>query len=137
MDATLIESYARLVSALRDRLCELNITLPVVDQVAGLPARYSSKLLGQWPCKSMGAISLFPILAALGLRLRLEPDDDGLAKLRTRSDWLEMIRPGPRYRPPLNGRNGPRRKSRKGRRSRGRSGRPSGRPSIGPAPGGF
>jgi hypothetical protein len=120
MDATPIESYARLVAALRDRLCELNITLPVVDHVAGLPARYASKLLGQWPRSSMGAISLFPILQALGLRLRLEPDDEALAKLRARSDWVEMIRPGPRYRPSP-GRHGPAPKRRKCRRP----GRPS------------
>jgi hypothetical protein len=121
MDATPIESYARLVAALRDRLCELNITLPVVDHVAGLPARYASKLLGQRPRSSMGAISLFPILQALGLRLRLEPDDAALARLRTRSDWIEMIRCGPRYRPSP-GRHGP---ARKPRRKRGRPRRPS------------
>jgi hypothetical protein len=125
MDATPIESYARLVVALRDRLCELNITLPVVDQVAGLPARYSSKLLAQWPCKGMGAISLFPILQALGLRLRLEPDDEGLAKLRTRSDWVEMARNGPRYRPSYSGRHGPAPKPRPSRRRPGRAAPPS------------
>jgi hypothetical protein len=127
MNATPIESYARLIDVLRARLCELNITLPVVDQVAGLPARYSSKLLAPWPCKSMGALSLFLVLQALGLRLLLVPDDEALARLRARSDWVEMVRRGPRFRPIKNfGYHGP---SRKRRRRRGR-------PSNGAAPGG-
>lgn len=129
MDALPIDSYARLVAACRDRLCELNITLPVIDAVAGLPSRYASHLLGQWPDKSMGALSLFPVLQALGLRLRLEPDDAALARLRARSDWVEMVRHGPRYRPSRTGHNGPAPKRRRNRRRR------SGRPSNGAANG--
>src|SRR5690349_374811 len=36
MDATPIESYARLVVALRDRVCEIGTTFAGVDQLAGL-----------------------------------------------------------------------------------------------------
>ena len=113
MDATPIESYARLVEALRDRLCEVGTTFAGVDQLAGLPERYSQKLLGHEPVKGMGAISLFPILQALGLRLLLVPDPPALVKLQGHALWASLRRPGPRYRP-----------SPKPRRKGGRPGRP-------------
>jgi hypothetical protein len=128
MNAMPIESYARLVVALRDRLCEIETTFAGVDQLAGLPDRYAQKLLGHEPMKGMGAISLFPVLQALGLRLLLAPvDPPALAKLQAHALWASLRRKGPRYRPALNGRNGPRRKRRRSR----------GRPSIGATPSGF
>jgi hypothetical protein len=116
-----IESYARLVEALRDRVCEVGTTFAGVDQLAGLPDRYAQKLLGHDPIKSMGAISMFPILAALGLRLLLVPDPPALEKLQAHSLWASLRRPGPRYRP-SHGRHGPAPKPRGRRR---RPGRPS------------
>lgn len=99
MDATPVDSYDHLIALLRGRLSELNIVLDTVDTIAGLAPRYASKLLSNTPVKHMGAVSLFPVLQTLGLRMRLEPDDELLAKLRQRSDWVETVRKGPRYRP--------------------------------------
>jgi hypothetical protein len=124
MDAAPIEvgSYARLVEELRDRLCEIGTTFAGVDQLAGLPDRYAQKLLGHEPVRSMGAISLFPVLQALGLRLLLAPvDPPALAKLQAHALWASLRRHGPRYRP-TNGRHGPPRKSRRHHRR----GRPNG-----------
>jgi hypothetical protein len=132
MNATPIESYARLVVALRDRLCEIGTTFAGVDQLAGLPDRYAQKLLGHEPMKRMGAISLFPVLQALGLKLLLAPvDPPALAKLQAHALWEPLRRRGPRYRP-SNGRHGPAPKPHKSRRSR----RGPGRPSNGAAPSG-
>jgi hypothetical protein len=82
MNAIPIDSYAQLIAVLRDRVSELNVVLDTVDRIGGLPERYASKLLAPWPGKGLGALSLFPVIQALGLRLRLEPDDALLAKLR-------------------------------------------------------
>lgn len=129
MEATPIDSYARLVVALRDRLCEIGTTFAGVDQLAGLPDRYAQKLIGHQPVKRMGAISLFPVLQALGLRLLLAPvDPPELAKLQAHSLWASLERKGPRFRP-TNGRHGPPPKPRRSRRR-------AGRPSNGAAPSG-
>ena len=97
--AKLIESYDELVQVLRNRVCELGIILDTVDAVAGLAPRYASKLLSPAPVKHFGAVSLFPVLAALGLRMRIEPDHEAIERLSKRSDWYLLIRKGSRYRP--------------------------------------
>lgn len=94
-----VSSYARLVSLLRARVSEVQTTFAGVDSLAGLPDRYAQKLLGHEPVKGMGAISLFPILQCLGLRLVLVPDPPALAKLQSHALWASLRRPGPRYRP--------------------------------------
>ncbi len=95
-----IESYARLVVVLRDRVEEIGTTFAGVDQLAGLSDRYAQKLLGHEPIKRMGAISLFPVLQALGLKLLLVPiDPPALAKLQRHALWESVRRNGPRYRP--------------------------------------
>jgi hypothetical protein len=48
--------------------------------------------------KHLGALSLFPLLDVLGLRLMLVPDDAQLAKMQARSDWQSPTYP--RCRPP-------------------------------------
>lgn len=114
MNATPIESYARLVVALRDRVSEIGTTFAGVDALAGLPDRYVQKLLGQVPTKGLGGISMFPILQALGLKLLLAPvEPPELAKLQTHALWASLRRKGPRYRPARNGRHGPPRKRRR------------------------
>ena len=102
MNATPVENYDQLVQVLRARIAELGIVFDTVDSIAGLPSRYAAKLLSNEPIKHLGAVSLFPVLAALGLRIRLEPDDQAIEKLSKRSDWFLMVRNGPRYRPPYN-----------------------------------
>jgi hypothetical protein len=94
-----IESYDQLIAVLRNRICELRIVLETVDNVAGLTPRYANKLLSEQPTKHFGPVTLFPVLSALGLRMRLEPDDQAIEILRKRSDWCVLTRPGPRYRP--------------------------------------
>src|SRR5262249_34358487 len=94
-----IESYDQLIAALRDRIVELGVVFDTVESVAGLPQRYAAKLLAERPTKHFGAVTLFPVLSALGLRMRLEPDDQAIATLSKRSDWCLLTRPGPRWRP--------------------------------------
>jgi hypothetical protein len=117
-----VDDYLALVRILRLRCAAINSTFANTDITAGLSGGYSGKLLCDPPLKGMGIMSLFALLGALALRLKVEPDDEALARLRTRQSWTEMVRHGPRYRKPLNGHNGPRAKP---RRSHRRPGRPS------------
>ena len=78
---TVITDYRGLVTALRRRIVELGTSMESVDEVAGLPARYTSKLLSRNNKTSLGQTSMGPILGALGLKLALLHDDEALAKV--------------------------------------------------------
>jgi hypothetical protein len=83
----IVTDYRGLVAALRQRIVELGTGMESVDEVAGLPARYTSKLLSTnvRPGKpNLGPISLGPLLKALGLKLALVADEDALAEVRDR-----------------------------------------------------
>jgi hypothetical protein len=77
----IVTDYLGLVTALRRRIVELGTGMESVDAVAGLPARYTSKLLSRNYKTSLGQTSLGPILGALGLKLAVLPDDEALAKV--------------------------------------------------------
>ena len=53
----------------RRRVAQLNISLETLDAIAGLPTRYSSKVLGLQPTRRFGQISFEALLGALGLML--------------------------------------------------------------------
>ena len=61
---TVITDYRGLVTALRRRIVELGTSMESVDEVAGLPARYTSKLLSRNNKTSLGQTSMGPILGA-------------------------------------------------------------------------
>ena len=82
MDATVISSRDDLVAIVRKRQDELNISCETVDQLAGLADRHYSKLTSQ--VKGFGWLTVFTVLPALGLRLRVEEDPDATARLRHR-----------------------------------------------------
>jgi hypothetical protein len=77
----IVTDYRGLVTALRRRIVELGTGMESVDAVAGLPARYTSKLLSRNNKTSLGQTSMGPILGALGLKLAVLPDDEALAKV--------------------------------------------------------
>jgi len=99
MDAP-ITNYAELVQALLKRVDEAGTTFSGLDVVAGLPDRHAAAVLAPLGRKCVNAAHLLFIIQALGLKLQLVPDDEALARLRQRSDWHELRRSGPRYRPP-------------------------------------
>ncbi len=69
------DSYGRLIEALAHRAAELGMTHAAVDQLAGLQEGYTSKCFGPSMTKHLGALTLFLVLPALGLRLTLIRDD--------------------------------------------------------------
>jgi hypothetical protein len=76
--AAAIKSYDGLILALRARSEELGMSRETLDAIAGLPHGYSSKLLMISNTKSkkrLGSLSLWAILGALGIELRLVEDE--------------------------------------------------------------
>jgi len=76
--------YHELVEILRQRTHALGTTMEVVDEVAGLPTRYTSKVFAPMAIKTLGKVSLGAILGALCLKLVVESDEEQLAKIRHR-----------------------------------------------------
>ena len=54
---------------LRARFHELGVSFETVDNVAGLPARYTSKVLGLQPTRNFGQISLDALLPTAAIML--------------------------------------------------------------------
>jgi hypothetical protein len=76
--------YAQLVRAIRTWIAELGTAGETIDDVAGLPLRYTMKLLAPVPVKGIGRTSLGPLLGALGLKLVVAVDHEVLARIRHR-----------------------------------------------------
>ena len=64
-------------AAMRQRVAELGVSLDTVDFVAGLPTRYTAKVLGFQPTKNFGQMSFEALLGALGLMLIVVEDAEG------------------------------------------------------------
>lgn len=76
--------YNGLIAAIRNRADELQVAGETIDEVAGLPARYSAKLLGPNQVRRIGAVSLGPLLGALALKLIIVEDEDALRQYGSR-----------------------------------------------------
>ena len=66
-----VVDYDGLITALRRRAITLNTPLKSIDDVARLPTRYTTKLLGQR--RMLGPMSFGAILGALCLELHVVP----------------------------------------------------------------
>jgi hypothetical protein len=69
-------SYDDLHAIIRARADELQTTRESIDEVAGLQAGYSGKLLGNSKAKKIGPVSMGPLLAVLGLALAVIEDPE-------------------------------------------------------------
>lgn len=72
-----------MLNAMRARARERKIALSSEDtrDVAGLASRYLRELIGANPIRRIGAISLGPVLAILGVRLAMIVDADALERM--------------------------------------------------------
>jgi hypothetical protein len=84
LDATPIRDHDELVNLVRRRQEELGVACVTIDQVAGLADGHFSKLT--CGIKRFGPMSIFLVLSALGLRIRIEEDPEATARLAPR--WL-------------------------------------------------
>jgi hypothetical protein len=92
-----IRTYEELRAALDARVVQLDTTFEGVDEVAfdgplGRPMRYTQKLLGRVPVKSIGPISFGPLLGALAVKLLLVEDAELLEKVKPRLKKREEAR---------------------------------------------
>ena len=79
-------------AVMRQRVAELNISLETLDAIAGLPTRYSSKVLGLQPTRRFGQFSLDGLLGALGLMLIVVEDAEALARVQRRLEAAQLQR---------------------------------------------
>ena len=75
---------ARSYDVLKRRTAEFNVTMERVDDIAGLPARYVSKLFAPLPVKNFGRTSLGPLLGALGVELVVRVDQGQFDRIKAR-----------------------------------------------------
>jgi hypothetical protein len=78
----IVKSYGELVTALRARSDELQVTRETLDHITGLQNGYAAKLLAPVPIRMLGRISLGPMLAALGMSIVLVEDLSALRKIQ-------------------------------------------------------
>jgi hypothetical protein len=99
-----VRTSADLREVFRQRVVELNVSLDTVDFVAGLPTRYTAKVLGLHPTKNFGQMSLDALLGALGLMFIVVEDAEALARVQSRliqlqrvdvNGWREVLRRTP------------------------------------------
>jgi hypothetical protein len=79
-----VSHYAEVLKVIRARVAELDISAETVDEIAGFPARYTSKVLAHPPIKNLSVFSLFSLLGAVALVPRLEHDAEMFARLKSR-----------------------------------------------------
>jgi hypothetical protein len=80
----IIRSTEDLRELFRQRVAHFNISLETLDALAGLPVRYSSKLLSHDPTKHFGKISFELLLGTLALQLVAFEDPEALARMQRR-----------------------------------------------------
>ena len=95
------EHYGQFVNLLRARIDELEITYTTVGEMCGFSERYINAVL--CGTKTMSVFSLFTLSKALALDVYFHHDDDDLAKLQKRAEWVKLRRGGARYRGELGG----------------------------------
>ncbi len=83
--ARMISDYDGLVSAIRARVDEMNISRNELDVQAGVPLGYSGKVLGPSQIKHLGYATMGPILGAIGCKLVLVEDPEQTAKILNRA----------------------------------------------------
>ena len=84
MNEAEVRDYTELIQALKNRMHELGVTMETLDDIAGLPTRYVSKIFAPRAMKTLGKISLGPLIGALGLKLIVAEDAQQLALVRSR-----------------------------------------------------
>jgi hypothetical protein len=67
------------------------VSLDTVDHIAGLPMRYTAKVLGLQPTRNFGQVSLTALLGAAGIKLVAFEDAEALDRVRNRLAPLERI----------------------------------------------
>lgn len=90
--------YPQLIELLRAWVAELGVAGETIDQRAGLPERYTAKLLAsgdkvyaRWRdgARGLGKSSLGPLLQTLGLKLHVLVDQEAIARITSGMEKIE------------------------------------------------
>src|SRR6516164_4721726 len=92
MDATnpvpdvlgVVRTIADLVGMFRSRISNLGISYETADAISGLPAGYTSKLLGPAGKKRFGPVAIEALLGATGIMFEVVEDPEAMARVRAR-----------------------------------------------------
>ena len=76
---------------LRARFAALGVSLETVDHIAGLPTRYTAKVIGLQPTRRFGQFSLDGLLGAAGVMLIVVEDAEALDRVRARLVPLQRV----------------------------------------------
>lgn len=87
-----VTNYGELVDAFRARKAEIAISDLTLDSLAGWPAGWCGKVLGPAQSKTLGFLSFFNGLQALGLAVHIVEDKDLTARLRSRWEKKDVTR---------------------------------------------
>jgi hypothetical protein len=79
-----INSETELLAAIRARVAELDISYDTLDHIAGLPARFASKLLCDPPNRQISQATLWLLMGAIGLKIELIEDPEAYARVQSR-----------------------------------------------------
>lgn len=86
------DAYDVLKAVFRARIVELGTCINSVDDVAMLPDGYTAKLLAKEPIRTIGRVSLGPLLQVLGLKLVVVEDrNQHMEKLEGRKSQRQRI----------------------------------------------
>lgn len=97
-----IGDYGALQRALRQRAADLGLTRAGLDEaMVTLPDGYASKLLSPMPSRRLGLMSVFPMLAGLGLDLLLVNSPEKRARWSDKAAAARKRAPGKTMRKPL------------------------------------
>jgi hypothetical protein len=80
----IIRSTEDLRQLFRLRVAHFNISLETLDAIAGLPTRYSAKLLSHDPTRHFGKISFEALLGTLAVQLVALEDAEALVRVQRR-----------------------------------------------------
>jgi hypothetical protein len=75
-------SCSELINAIRDRVGQLGIRYEDFDSLADFPDGLTGKVLGPAQAKRLGPEKMFDALRAASLKIRVEPDEQQLAKMQ-------------------------------------------------------
>ena len=78
------------LAAMRARREELDLTLETIDEIAGWPQRYASKIFAPSPIRNLGWSSLGLGLGSLGTMLIMIEDEEQIRRVRDR--WIPRER---------------------------------------------
>jgi hypothetical protein len=86
-----VRNMADIVEVFRARIRQLGVTYETVDEIAGLPDRYTAKLMTVPAMKRPGPIAIQAICGALAIKFIPAVDEDQVPRVRDR--WTPRKRP--------------------------------------------